>query len=126
MNIQTEGIIRNLLVVAGAWLLGRNLFGATVTPELWQEISGTVLMIFSLIWTIKAKELKLEILQSVILKVVMLVGTIIVASGNVVGDYIDKIIMTVTVVLPIIYSALSKKKSEGIANGEISVSKLAK
>lgn len=120
------GIIRQVLSVLGAWLLGRNLFGATVDPALWQKITGEVLIIASFVWTVKAKQLTVEIVQSSILKIVMTVGTILVASGKVTGEYIDKIVLTVTVLAPILYSILSKKKSADIAAGEIPLGKLSK
>lgn len=126
MNTQTEGIIRNVFTVLGAWLLGRNLFGATLEPALWQEITGTVIMIAAFVSALKSKELTIEKSQTVILKVIMVAGTICVSSGLITGEYLDKVIMSVTVLFPIIYSILSKKKSADIASGEISVKKLSK
>jgi len=106
--------------------LGKNLFGATLDPAIWQEVTGVILMIVSLVWTIKSKALTVEILQSVILKVVMVAGTIWVSSGSVSGDFLDKIVMAVTVVLPIVYSIIAKKKSTDIATGDIPLHKLSK
>ena len=123
---QLLGIARSVLMVGGAWLLGRNILGATVDPALWQEISGALLMLVSLYLTVKSKELTIEILQSVLLKVVMVVGTILVASGKISGEYLDKIVLSVTVLAPIIYSILSKKKSAEIASGEAPLHKLSK
>lgn len=123
---QVFSIIRNLAMVLGSWLVGRNLFGATLTPEVWQEVVGGIILLVTLYFTWKSHELTIELAQTLILKLVMSVGTVLIASGKITGEYLTKIIGTLTVLIPIIYSIISKKKSEKIAAGDISTSKLSK
>jgi hypothetical protein len=119
------GIARQVLTVAGAFLLGKNLFGAAIDESILQEVSGALLMIVSLVWTIKSKELTLEILQSVLLKVIIVAGTLLVSSGKLTGTTLNAIVGIVTALLPIIYSLISKKKSDDVKTGQIQAAKLS-
>lgn len=122
---QIFGILRAVLAYAGSYLLGKNLFGQSVDEVLWQEISGALMVLASFVWMIVSKKLTIEIFQSSILKLIMVAGALLVSSGKLTGDTLNAIVAAVTALLPVIYSILSKKKTEELAAGRINVQMLS-
>lgn len=122
---QIFGIIRSLLTFVGSYLFGKNIFGNPIDESLWQEIVGAIMVVIAFAWTIGEKKLTLEILQSSILKVITVAGALLVSSGKLSSDNLNGIVAAITAILPVIYSLLSKKKSEQIESGEIKVDQLS-
>lgn len=123
---QIQGVIRAILTLAGTYLFGHNLFDTVVNESLWQEVTGGVMVAVSFWWTIKAKALTLEILQSSLLKILMVLGTLLVTSHKITGDALNNWVILLTALIPVLYSVLSKKKSADISSGEIKSSQLSK
>ncbi|MBC7535110.1 MAG: hypothetical protein H7258_05395 [Ferruginibacter sp.] len=123
---QFEGAFRAVLTLVGTYLFGHNIFGNMIDASLWQEISGAGMVLVSFIWSISSKCLTLEILQSTLLKVVMVAGGLLVTSGRIAGATLNAFVMLLTAIIPMLYSYLSKKKSAGIATLKIDPSELAK
>lgn len=123
---QLFGLLRAILTLAGTYLFGHNIFGNAIDASLWQEIAGGVMVVASFVWSILEKSLTLEIFQSSILKIIMVVGGLLVTSGKLTGAALQAWIAALTALLPIIYSYLSKMKSQQIQSGEIQTKKLSK
>lgn len=121
---QLTGLIRAVLTILGTWLFGHNLFGNKIDESLWQEIVGCVLVIVSFVWSAVTKELTLEIFQSSILKVITVVGMLLVTSGKLSDKTLTAVAALATTLLPVLYSILSKSKSQGIVSGDIPAGKL--
>jgi len=122
---QINGVVRALLTLAGTYLFGHNIFGTKIDESLWQEITGTVMVVVSFIWTIRSKALTIEIFQSTILKVFMVGGALLVTSGKLTNETFAAWTAALTAILPVLYSILSKSKSAGISNGDIPTKKLS-
>jgi hypothetical protein len=123
---QLFAALRAVLVLIGTYLFGHNIFGSVIDSNIWLEITGVIMVVASFAWSWFSKSLTIEIVQSTILKVIMVTGGLLVTSGKISGDTLTNIVAAVTALLPIIYSFLSKKKSAGIITGNVSTEKLAK
>lgn len=118
-------IIRTLLSLFGAWLLGHNLFGTTIDESLWQEIAGTVLVVISLVWTILDKTAGIEKVEGVIRQFLTAAGGLFISLGIIKEETVTIISGVISSLLPYILSLLGKKKSQDIATGELGVNDLA-
>lgn len=118
--------IRALLTAFGAYLLGRNLFGTDITESFWQELSGVVMSIVGVVWSIKARELGIEQLQATIRQFITFAGGLLIAYGTITGKDLVLISSIVPTVLPLVYSYISSFKSKLIAKGEINTTQLKK
>ncbi len=122
MNITS--IIRNLLTLAGAFLIGRNLFGLEVNEVLWQEIVGGVMVIVGIVMSIMDKTLTEEKFQGALRHIVLLVGGLLVAKGTIKPEQIEVYLGIITALAPLIYGYISRKKNQDIASGKIATSQL--
>lgn len=128
MNItqdQINSMLRAILVLAGTYLFGHNIFGNVIDSSIWQEISGAVMIAASFIWSAFTKSLTIEIFQSSILKILMVLGALLVTSGKLSSEKLEAITAVLTAALPVFYSMLSKKKSTNIITGKTSTDKLS-
>lgn len=118
-------IIRTLLSLFGAWLLGHNLFGATIDESLWQEIAGTVLVVISLVWTILDKTAGIEKVEGVIRQFLTAAGGLFISLGIIKEETVTIVSGVISSLLPYILSLLGRQKSQDIATGELGVNDLA-
>lgn len=123
---QILSMIRAMLVLLGSFILGKNIGNAQITETIVQEIIGAGLIVTTFVWSALTKCLTIEIFQSSILKVVMVVGTIAIASGKIADKTFQALLAVVTAILPILYSFLSKEKSKKIIDGDIQSHELTK
>jgi Ca2+/Na+ antiporter len=122
MNIIS--IIRNVLTLAGAFLLGRNLFGLEVNEVLWQEITGVIMIIAGIVMSVLEKSLTIEKLQGALRHIILAVGGILVAKGTIKPEQIEIYLGIAAALAPIIYGYLSRKKSQQVVAGEIPTTQL--
>lgn len=118
-------IIRTLLSLFGAFLIGHNLFGTTIDESLWQEIVGAVMVVASFVWTIFDKTAGIEKIEGVVRQFLTAVGGLFISLGIVKEETVTTISGVVSALLPYILSLLGKKKSQDIATGELGVGDLA-
>lgn len=122
---QLFGLLRAVLTLAGTYLFGHSFFGVAINESIWAEIGGAILVVAAFVWTFIDKTLTLEIFQSTLLKVLMVFGGLLVTSGKITGDKLNAFVAIATSLAPIIYSFISKKKSQNIVSGDISTDKLS-
>lgn len=125
-NISITGVIRNILTAVGGYLLGKNLFGLAVNESLWQELTGVIMGIISVIWSIKEKNVTIEMFQGVIRNTVGFLGGIFVGFGKITGDTLALVLALIVPASQLIYSGLSRLKSQHIDEGKIKVEQLKK
>jgi hypothetical protein len=114
-----SSVIRYFLTALGAYLVGRNLAGVTVTPEFWEQATGVGLAVVSIVWGFMDKTIQLEAFQGALRQVFAFAGGIAVAKGWITAEAFTMITGLVATVGAWIYSWLSRKKSVEIAKGEI-------
>jgi hypothetical protein len=120
MNKETVfTLIRTLLTSVGIFLIGKNFMGSTIDQSVWQMLVGVIMSGVSVVWGIVDKTIGLEMLQSFIRSAIVGLGGLLVAKGSLNPEKLDSILGIVLSVLPLIYSILSRKKSDGIAEGSI-------
>lgn len=112
-------LLRTVLTAFGAFLIGKNIFGAPVDDVLWQSIVGAILAVVSIIWGFKSKTNTLESLQSGLRSVIVVFGGLFVASGKISSGTLESIAGFVLAALPFVYSILSKNKTAMIASGTL-------
>lgn len=125
MNKETVfTLIRTLLTSVGVFLIGKNFLGSPIDQSIWQMLVGLIMAAISVVWGIMDKTIGLEMLQSFIRSVIVGLGGLLVAKGSVSPEKLESILGIVLAVLPLIYSILSRKKSDGIADGSIAAFEL--
>jgi hypothetical protein len=117
-------IIRNVLTLAGAFLLGRNLFGLEVNEVLWQEITGAIMVLVGIIMSIMDKTVTIEKAQGALRHIILAVGGLLVAKGSIKPEQLELYLGAAAALVPLIYGFLSTKKSQAIASGDITVNQL--
>jgi hypothetical protein len=120
MNKETVfTLIRTLLTSVGVFLIGKNFMGSPIDQSLWQMLVGIAMSAVSVIWGIMDKTVGLEMLQSFIRSAIVGLGGLLVAKGTMTPEKLESILGIVLAVLPLVYSILSRKKSDGIVEGVI-------
>jgi hypothetical protein len=120
MNKETVfTLIRTLLTSVGVFLIGKNFIGSPIDQSVWQMLVGIIMAGVSVVWGILDKTIGLEMLQSFIRSVIVGLGGLLVAKGSMTPEKLESILGIVLAVLPLIYSILSRKKSDGINEGSI-------
>lgn len=123
---QIFSVLRFLLMLAGGWLLGKNLLGNRIDATLWQEAVGMIMTLISGVWSYLDKEIDIEGAQSVLRKVLVFIGGLLIASGRITDQTLQSVLGVATVIVPWVLSTLSKKKNNLIANGKINTDDLKK
>lgn len=122
---RVSSIIRYLLSALGAYLIGHQLWGTTVTPEIWQEWLGAVVAIISVVWGFVDKTVTLEAFQGALRQVIAIAGGLAVAKGLITAETFTTITGFVLSFSAWIYSFLSRQKSVQLARGQLSVAQLS-
>ena len=112
-------IARTLLTSVGVFLIGKNFMGSQIDQSLWQMLVGIAMSAFSVVWGVWDKTLGIEMLQSFIRSLVVGLGGLLVAKGTLTPEKLESILGIALAVLPLVYSILSKKKSDEIKEGSI-------
>jgi hypothetical protein len=120
MNKETVfTLIRTLLTSVGVFLIGKNFMGSPIDQSVWQMLVGVIMAGVSVVWGIMDKTIGIEMLQSFIRSAIVGLGGLLVAKGSLSPEKLESILGIVLAVLPLVYSILSRKKSDGIAEGSI-------
>jgi hypothetical protein len=112
-------IARTLLTSVGVFLIGKNFMGSAIDQSMWQMLVGLAMSAFSVAWGVWDKTLGIEMLQSFIRSLIVGLGGLLVAKGSISPEKLESILGIALAVLPLVYSIISRKKSDGIADGTI-------
>lgn len=124
MNSNILALIRMVLSGFGAFLLGKNLFGATIDESLWQMIVGSVMILISFLWSIFSKTSTTEMIEGFARQLITALGGLLTGLGVVKEETYQLISGIVTSLLPYILSLLGKHKNQEIAQGTLGVKDL--
>jgi hypothetical protein len=120
MNKETiYTVLRTLLTSVGVFLIGKNFMGSAIDQSVWQMLVGVIMAAVSVVWGIMDKTIGIEMLQSFIRSAIVGLGGLLVAKGSLSPEKLESILGIALAVLPLLYSILSRKKSDGIADGTI-------
>lgn len=124
MNSNILALIRMLLSGFGAFLLGKNLFGATIDESLWQMIVGSAMILISFLWSIFSKTSTTEMIEGFARQLITALGGLLTGLGVVKEETYQLISGIVTSLLPYILSLLGKHKNQEIAQGTLGIKDL--
>lgn len=126
MNKETIfSVVRTLLSAFGSFLIGKNIAGTTVDMVVWEMWVGGFMGAASLAWSIFDKTATIEMFQSGIRNFLILIGGFLVGWGKLAQGTWDAIMGIIVILLPFIYSQLSKQKSIDIATGKLGLRDLS-
>jgi hypothetical protein len=127
MNKETlMSLLRTFLTSFGVFLLGKNLLGAAIDQSVWQMVVGVVMAGVSVVWGIFDKTVGIEMLQSFLRSAIIGFGGLLVARGSLSPEKLESILGIVMSILPLLYSMLSRKKTNNLVNGTLSLEELKK
>lgn len=118
------GILRATLMAVSSWFIGKQVLGQTVDENLIGVIIAALGVIGSFIWSVTSKELNLEMWQGALRNLIIGVGGVFLAFGLLKEETLPTILSLVTVLGPMIYAWLSKKKSKQLQSGKIETDQL--
>lgn len=119
---QINSLLRTIMTLAGAFIAGNglhNFFGHIIDTAYWEQITGTVLLIVSIIWSISTKTVDIEKLQGSVRQVVTFVCGILIANGLLNDQTGAAVIAFVGAIIPYIQAGLSRQKNDQIKQGII-------
>ena len=127
MNKETlMSLLRTFLTSFGIFLLGKNLFGSVIDQSIWQMVVGVTMAGVSVVWGIFDKTVGIEMLQSFLRSAIIGFGGLLVARGSLSPEKLESILGIVMSILPLLYSMLSRKKTNHLVNGTLSLEELKK
>ena len=115
-------VVRTLLTLLGAYIVGHNFFGGTVLVDnaLLDNIIGAVIGLGSAIWGIFDKSSGVDQLQSGLRSFITVIGGVLTAGGKISGTTLNLILGLIAPLLTIIQSFTAKQKIISIATGTLS------
>lgn len=111
--------LRALLIIAGSYVVGHNVFGHAISSSTWQIVVGAAVTVASTIWGIATKTSSIEGVESAVRSIITSVGGLFVSAGVLSGDNLNAILGLVTALAPLLQSMLSKSKNQQIATGAV-------
>ena len=117
-------LVRTLLTSIGVFFIGKNLLGIVVDSSTVEIIVGIVMSAVSVVWSIYDKTVAIEAVQSFIRQLIVGIGGLLLAKGYITPEKIEAILGVATALLPLVYSILSRKKTDEIQAGNIPVENL--
>ncbi len=118
--------LRALLIIAGSYVVGHNVFGHAISSSTWQIVVGAAVTVASTIWGIATKTSSIEGVESAVRSVITSVGGLFVSAGVLTGDSLNALLGLVTAIAPIVQSMLSKTKNQQIASGSLTTTTTGK
>jgi hypothetical protein len=115
---------RALLILAGSFLVGHNLFGHPIDSKTWQVVSGALVTIIATVWGIASKTATIESVESAVRSVITAIGGLLASAGIVTGSNVNAALGFVTALAPALQSYLGKTKGQQIAAGALTTSVL--
>jgi hypothetical protein len=120
MTRQTlETITRSILMSLGTFIIGKNLLGSEITPDLYEMVVGSVMSGVAILWGVLDKNLSIEMLQSFIRSMFVGFGGLLVAKGDLSAESLESYLGIAMAILTIVYSISSRKKNNLLVDGEL-------
>lgn len=120
MTRQTlETITRSILMSIGTFMIGKNLLGSEINPDIWEMVVGSIMSAMAIIWGVLDKNLSIEMLQSFIRSMFVGFGGLLVAKGDLSAEALESYLGIAMAILTIVYSISSRKKNNLLVDGEL-------
>jgi hypothetical protein len=114
-----ETLLRATLQIIGSYIMAKNILGSSVDAVMWEMIVGGIMSVMSIVWGVLDKNVGIEMLQSTIRNVFVAFGGVLVAQGKLSSEKLETYIGFAITILPVVYSILSRKKSQAVVTGGI-------
>lgn len=119
MKEQILSALRTLLILAGGYLIGKQILGVEVGIDWVQAAVGIVLGLVGVIWSWVDKTITNDKWQSLVRNVIVFGGGILISNGVITGEMWQVIIGAIGTVFPWILSEQNRSKNAAIKSGEI-------
>ncbi len=119
-------LLRSILSSLGGYILGREVFGSQITETLWLEILGVVMGLASVVMSILAKQLTIEMVQGTVRQVLSFIGGVLVSKGVMSAETLTLILGLVPAILAWFQGLLVRRKNIQLMHGTISTNSLSK
>lgn len=119
-------LLRTLLSLGAAFLVGKNLFGTPIDNETWQVVVGIIVGLGSAAWGIFDKTATTEMLQSSIRSVLIFIGGLLIARGKWSAENLNMWLGVITALGPFINSWLNRRKAQRLTEGTLTPTELKK
>lgn len=119
---QINSLIRTVMTLIGAFLTGGGLhyfFGHTIDGAYWEEITGVIITVVAIVWSIRTKTVDIEKMQGMVRQVVTFICGILIAKGLLTDQTGAAVIAFVGSILPYLQAGLSRKKNDQLQQGVI-------
>ena len=88
--------------------------------------TGVIMGVIAIIWSIRSKEATIEMLQGTMRQVLTFIGGLFVAKGKISAETLTLVIGLAAAILPPLYGFLSRRKTQQLDTGKISIDQLKK
>jgi hypothetical protein len=129
MNATIKNIvdaIKSLLVPIGVFLIGKNIAGHVIDENLWQMILGGVMAVLGLITSFIGHTATVEVIQAGLSAVIKSALALMLAFGVIQSDNSEIWVPLVALVSQQVYRWQSKKKTQQLDAGKITINDLKK
>lgn len=117
-------LLQSVLVVVGAFLIGKNLLGNEIDQVLWVGIVGVVLTVVGFVWDIATTKVTIEYFQTGLMTIAQFLGGLLISSGKLSSESANTYYGFLSTLIGILYPILSRKKTTDLATGEIKLVEL--
>lgn len=124
---QLNSLLRTLMTLIGAFLTGggiHSFFGHIIDVAYWEEITGILLTVVAIGWSIASKQVVIEKLQGMVRQVVTFICGILVAKGLLNDSTATAVIAFIGAMLPYFQSGLARVKNQQLDSGKIQTNQL--
>lgn len=112
-------LIRSFLTAAGAFLIGKNIFGQAATSDTIMLWVGILVTVVSTVWGIVDKTTGVDQWGSALRSIITAIGGYLVARGIINDNTVQAILSILAIVIPALQSQNAKNKVVQIAQGKI-------
>lgn len=125
MNRQSiSTLVRACMTTIGFFFIGKYFLGNRVDLDMIEMINGIVLSAISIYWGMADKTVSIEAWQSFLRQAIVGIGGLLIAKGYTSMENVNNFLGVILSIIPVFYSILSRKKSENITTGNVSVEDL--
>ena len=111
--------IRAVLIFAGTFVIGHNVFGHAIDSSSWQIIVASAVAAGMFIWGMVTKDTPVEGLESFLRSTLQGIGGLMVSAGIISGDTLNAILGLITTLGPLLQSFAAKAKTAQVVAGTI-------
>lgn len=112
-------LVRALFTLIGTFVIGRTFHGHVLVSTTFDVVSGSLLTLLSIIWSLRNGTATEQNLESMLRQLLQGIGGVVVGSGLLNATQLGEIISFVVLAIPMVWGYLSKAKTAKIAAGKL-------